>query len=164
MKKIVAITGILILCFACILVAGCTQAPVQPATPTATPTETGTPVATTAAPETTVIATPPATMKVYNESADGSTVTVPLDGTFAVVLAENPTTGYSWNVTVTRGLEITNDTYIAPESGLAGAGGSHEWDITAIASGQQEFSGIYMQPWMNATGNETTFTLMVTVP
>lgn len=162
MKKFVAITGILILCFACILVAGCTQAPAQPATPTATPTETGTPVATTATPETT--APPVATVEVYNESSDGSTITVPLDGTFKVMLAENPTTGYSWNVTVTNGLEITNDTYLAPKSGLVGAGGSHEWDIKAIASGQQEFSGIYMQPWMNATGNETTFTLMVTVP
>jgi inhibitor of cysteine peptidase len=163
MKKFVAITGILILCFACILVAGCTQAPVQPATPTMTPTETGTPVATTAAPETTVTA-PSAPMEVYNESADGSTITVPVNGTFAVVLAENPTTGYSWNVMVTSGLEITNDSYLAPESGLVGAGGSHEWDIKAIASGQQEFSGIYMQPWMNVTGNETTFILQVAVP
>ncbi|MBP1929995.1 inhibitor of cysteine peptidase [Methanolinea mesophila] len=162
MKKFVAVTGILVICLAAMLVAGCTQAPTQPATPTATPTETSTPVATTAVPETTAptVETP----MVYNESADGSTITVPVDGKFVVVLAENPTTGYSWNVTVTSGLEITNDTYIAPETGLVGAGGSHQWDVKAIASGQQEFSGVYMQPWMNATGNETTFTLMVTVP
>lgn len=162
MKKFVAVAGILVICLAAMLVAGCTQAPTQPATPTATPTETSTPVATTAVPETTAptVATP----MVYNESADGSTITVPVDGKFVVVLAENPTTGYSWNVTVTSGLEITNETYIAPDTGLVGAGGSHQWDVKAIASGQQEFSGVYMQPWMNATGNETTFTLMVTVP
>ncbi len=161
MKKYVAFTGILMLCLATIFVAGCTQAPVQPTTPTATPTATTTPVATTAVPETTV---PTVTMPmVYNESADGSTITMPVDGKFVVVLAENPTTGYSWNVTVTSGLEILNNTYIAPGTGLVGAGGSHQWDVKAIASGQQEFSGIYMQPWMNATGNETTFTLMVNV-
>jgi inhibitor of cysteine peptidase len=162
LKKFVAVTGILVICLAAMLVAGCTQAPTQPATPTATPTATATPVATTAVPGTT--APTAATPMVYNESADGSTITVPVDGKFVVVLAENPTTGYSWNVTVTAGLEITNDTYIAPETGLVGAGGSHQWDVKAIASGQQEFSGVYMQPWMNATGNETTFSLMVTVP
>jgi inhibitor of cysteine peptidase len=159
MKHYVVFTGILILCLATIFAAGCTQAPVTPTTPTATGTTT--PVATTAAPETT--ATPVATPVVYTESADGSTVAVPVDGTFVVELAENPTTGYSWNVTVTSGLEITNDTYIAPETDRVGAGGSHLWDVKAISSGQQEFSGIYMQPWMNATGNETTFTLMVDV-
>lgn len=162
MKKIVAITGILILCFASILVCGCTQPPVEPATPTATPTATSTPVATTAAPQTTA-APPVTTMKVYNESANGSTITVPLNGTFAVVLLENPTTGYSWNMTVTSGLVITNDTFNAPKSGLVGAGGSHEWDLKAIKTGQQKFSGVYKQPWMNTTANDTTFALWVNV-
>ncbi len=163
MKQYVAITGILILCLACILVCGCTQAPVQPTTPTATPTATSTPVATTAVPETTATPSTPA-KAVYNESADGTTITVPLNGTFAVVLAENPTTGYSWNMTVTSGLEIMNDTYLAPDTGLVGAGGSHMWDLKAIASGQQEFSGVYKQPWMNTTANDTTYSLMVNVP
>jgi inhibitor of cysteine peptidase len=162
MKKFVAITGILILCLASILVCGCTQPPVQPATPTATPTATSTPVATTAPPQAT--ATPPVTsMKVYNESANGNTITVPLNGTFAVVLLENPTTGYSWNMTVTSGLVITNDTFTAPTSGLMGAGGSHEWDLKAIKTGQQKFSGVYKQPWMNTTANDTTFALWVNV-
>jgi inhibitor of cysteine peptidase len=162
MKKFVAITGILILCFASILLCGCTQPSVQPATPTATPTATSTPVATTAAPQTT--ATPPVTtLTVYNESANGQTITVPLNGTFAVMLRENPTTGYSWNITVTSGLVITNDTFIAPQTTLVGAGGSHEWDLKAIQTGQQKFSGVYKQSWMNTTANDTTFALWVNV-
>ena len=156
MKQFVVITGILILCLASILVCGCTQPPVQPATPTATPTATSTPVATTAAP-------PVTTLQVYNESANGNTITVPLNGTFAVVLLENPTTGYSWNMTVTSGLVITNDTFTPPQSTLVGAGGSHEWDVKAIKTGQQKFSGVYKQPWMNTTANDTTFALRVNV-
>lgn len=162
MKKFVAMTCILILCLASILVCGCTQPATQPVTPAATPTATSTPVATTAAPQTTVIP-PVTTMKVYNESASGKTITVPLNGTFAVVLLENPTTGYSWNVTVTSGLVITNNTYIPPQSTLIGAGGSHEWDVKAIKTGQQKFSGVYKQPWMNTTANDTTFALWVNV-
>ena len=162
MKKFVAITGILILCLASILVCGCTQPATPPVTPAATPTATTIPVATTAAPQTT--ATPPVTtMKVYNESANGNTITVPLNGTFAVVLLENPTTGYSWNVTVTSGLGITNNTFIPPQSTLMGAGGSHEWDVKAVKTGQQKFSGVYKQPWMNTTANDTTFALWVNV-
>lgn len=162
MKKFVAISCILILCLASILVCGCTQTPTQPITPTATPTATSTPVATTAIPQTTI--TPPVTtMKIYNESADGETITVPLNGTFAVLLLENPTTGYSWNMTVTSGLEITNDTFIPPQSTLIGAGGSHMWDVKAIQTGQQKFSGVYKQPWMNTTANDTTFALWVNV-
>jgi inhibitor of cysteine peptidase len=162
MKKFVSMTCILILCLASILVCGCTQPATQPVTPAATPTATSTPVATTAAPQTTSTPTV-ATMKVYNESASGNTITVPLNGTFAVVLLENPTTGYSWNVTVTSGLVITNNTYIPPQSTLIGAGGSHKWDVKAIKTGQQKFSGVYKQPWMNTTANDTTFALWVNV-
>jgi inhibitor of cysteine peptidase len=139
------------LCIAAVLIAGCTQ-PTPPATPTPTATAPPTPVPT---------ATP--VMYAYNESADGQTVTLPLGTTFLVWLQENPTTGYSWNVTVTDGLEITNDTYIPPTSGLIGAGGSHTWNVLTVKTGVQEFSGIYMRPFENVTGNETTYSLYCNV-
>jgi inhibitor of cysteine peptidase len=100
---------------------------------------------------------------VYNESDNGKTETLPLGTAFTVRLNENPTTGYSWNVSVTSGLNITNDTYIPPTSGLMGAGGIHTWSVLATKTGLQEFSGIYMQPWENKTGNETTYLLKVNV-
>lgn len=138
-------------CIAAVLIAGCTQ-PTPPATPTPTATASPTPVPT---------ATP--VMYAYNESADGQTVTLPLGTTFLVWLQENPTTGYSWNVTVTDGLEITNDTYIPPTSGLIGAGGSHTWNVLTVKTGAQEFSGIYRRPFENVTGNETTYILYCNV-
>ncbi len=148
MKKI--FLGIAMLCVAIILIAGCTQ-PTPPATPTATATPT---------------AVPPTTLPIvtaYNESANGTTVNLPLGTSFIVELQENPTTGYSWDVMVTDGLEITNDTYLPPESGLIGAGGSHVWDVMTVQTGLQEFSGIYMRPFENVTGNETTYVLWCNV-
>jgi inhibitor of cysteine peptidase len=138
---------VIAICLAAIFVAGCTQ-PTPPATqtPTATPAPSPTPI-----------------MNVYNESANGTTVTLPLGISFMVVLQENPTTGYSWNVSVTDGLEITNDTFAPPTSGLIGAGGVHSWDVLITKTGLQEFSGIYMRPWENVTGNETTYVLWCSV-
>jgi inhibitor of cysteine peptidase len=151
MKKMKIFTALVIVCLAAMFMAGCTQ-PVPPATPTPTATATPTPVPTS---------TP--VMYVYNESANGTTVTLPLGTTFMVWLLENPTTGFSWNVSVTDGLQITNDTFIAPTSGLIGAGGSHTWDVLTTKTGVQEFSGIYKQPWENTTGNETTYALWCNV-
>jgi inhibitor of cysteine peptidase len=143
------------ICLAAILIAGCTQ-PTPPVTPTATATATAT---MTAAP--TPTAAP--VMPVYNESDNGKTETLALGAQFMVKLNENPTTGYSWNISVTDGLKITNDTFIPPTSGLMGAGGVHTWSVLTTKAGLQEFAGIYMQPWENKTGNETTYMLKVNV-
>lgn len=156
MQKLKIFGAVAILCLAAILVAGCTQ-PVTPPV-TTTPTTTATTIATmTPMPTTTPI------MYVYNESANGTTVAVPLGSTFTVWLQENPTTGYSWNVTVTDGLQITNDTFIPPTSGLIGAGGIHTWNVLTVKNGLQEFSGIYRRPFENITGNETTYVLWCNV-
>jgi inhibitor of cysteine peptidase len=78
-----------------------------------------------------------------------------------VQLPENPTTGYTWNVTLTNGLELLNDTYVPDKisEGMVGVGGVHEWIIQAIATGDQSFNGIYKQAWEPVSGNDTTYTL-----
>jgi inhibitor of cysteine peptidase len=162
MQKLKIFGTIAILCLAAILVAGCTQPVIPPVTPT--PTAPATTAATASAtPTITPIPTATPIMYVYNESANGTTVAVPLGSTFTVWLQENPTTGYSWNVTVTDGLQITNDTFVPPTSGLIGAGGIHTWEVLTVQNGLQEFSGIYMRPFENMTGNETTYVLWCNV-
>ncbi|NTU99924.1 MAG: protease inhibitor I42 family protein [Methanoregulaceae archaeon] len=144
---------LIMICCAAILIAGCTQ-PTAPVTPAATATPTAMPTPSpTAVPG----------MPVYNESENGITEAMALGSSFKVMLDENPTTGYSWNVSVTSGLNITDDTFIPPTSGLMGAGGVHSWTVLTTKTGLQEFSGTYMRPWENKTGNETTYLLKVNV-
>lgn len=139
----VLIAGLLMLCM---LGAGCTSQPAEPGTPTATPT----PVATT----------PPAAEEyAFDETNNNETVTLPAGSEITISLEENPTTGYEWNVTSSTGLEYVNDTYIAPDTGLVGAGGVHVWEYIAAGEGAGEFSAIYKRPWEEATGNETTFSM-----
>ena len=101
----------------------------------------------------------------YNVDENITSLNVTVNETVLVQLPENPTTGYTWNVTLTSGLELLNDTYIqdkAPE-GMVGVGGVHEWLIQAIASGEQSFNGIEKQAWEPVSGNETTYTLSLLV-
>ena len=104
-------------------------------------------------------------MNVYNENANGSTAKIPLNGGCIVRLAENPSTGYSWNATVTSGLAIVNDTYEADPlaQGRVGAGGTHSWTLKGTAAGEQKFSAVYMRSWENVTGSEDTFVLNILV-
>lgn len=126
------IAGLLALC---LLGAGCTSQPTEPGTPTA------------------------AEEYVFNETNYNETVTLPAGSEITISLDENPTTGFSWNVTSSVGLDYVNDTYIAPETGLVGAGGVHVWEYLAAEEGSAEFSAIYKRPWENKTGDETTFSM-----
>ena len=150
----VLVAGLLVIC---LLGAGCTSQP-EEGTPTATPTA----AETTGVP--TVMPTPAETTEyAFNETNDNETVTVPAGSEITISLDENPTTGYSWNVTSSAGLEYVNDTYIAPETELVGAGGVHVWQYLAAEKGNAEFSAIYKRPWEETTGNETTFSLAFTI-
>jgi len=160
-QKSIVILSVLVMLGAMLLLSGCTTQPAG--TPTATPTATSMP--TTAVPTTTV----PINMTdfdVYNETANNTTATIPLgSGGLMVRLAENPSTGYSWNATVTSGLTIVDDAFEQnPASqGMAGAPGTHYWILSGTAAGQQKFSAIYMRPWENVTGTEDTFVLNILV-
>jgi predicted secreted protein len=102
----------------------------------------------------------------YDESNNGQTVSVAKDSTVTIRLKENPTTGYSWQVNVTEGLSIVHDEYIPDKvpAGMVGSGGTHTWTVQPQDAGTFTFSATYMQPWMNVTGSEETYTLTMVVP
>jgi inhibitor of cysteine peptidase len=133
----VLVAGLLAIC---LLGAGCTSQP-EEGTPTAAPT----PVATAE--------------YAFNETNNNETVTVPAGSNITISLAENPTTGYEWNVTSSTGLQLVNETHDAPQTELVGAPGVHVWEYTAAESGAAEFSAIYKRSWEETTGNETTFSM-----
>ncbi len=143
-----------LLCALAVILAGCTGiGDGNQGTPTQTPTYTpsGTPV--------------PVGHYVFTEEQNGATVEMNKSSTITLKLPENPTTGYSWQLNVTPGLTITNDTYVpAQTSGnIVGAGGTHVWELIASSTGSQSIQGIYKRPWEPVMGNETTFTMTIIV-
>ncbi|CCJ36001.1 putative cell surface protein [Methanoculleus bourgensis MS2] len=105
-----------------------------------------------------------ATQYTFGMEQNGQNVTVPVKSEVVVNLAENPTTGYSWNATVSPGLTITKDRYLqnATAEGMLGAGGTHTWTLVPEASGVFTFSAVYRRPWENLTGTEERFDLTIT--
>jgi len=108
---------------------------------------------------------PPAPVGEYtfNETDNNADVTLPAGSRITISLAENPTTGYEWNITSTRGLQYVSDVFIPSDTGLVGAGGMHEWQYIAPESGTAEFSAIYWRPWEGVTGDETAFRMAFTI-
>lgn len=110
----------------------------------------------------------PPRQEVITEANNGTTINLENEETFYLRLKENPTTGYSWQLNLSRGLSRISDEYYPPESKegkrpLVGAGGVHLWEIKAAAEGSQQVTGIYKQAWENKTGTEDNFTLNVEV-
>lgn len=101
----------------------------------------------------------------FTQADNNTTVQVAAGSQFAVQLASNPTTGYEWNATVSKGLLITNSRYQqdANPSNMVGVGGNQIWIVKANAAGKQTFSAIDKQPWMPTTGKEKSFVLYLNV-
>jgi len=143
---------IAVACIAAVFLAGCTGPAVQPLpTPAPTPAPTEAPV--------------PAGSNSFDQTNNGETYSIPIDAEIQLRLPENPTTGFSWNLSVTPGLSILNDTYIPDDTSgkLVGSGGVHVWFLKAIGPGDQGISGVYLRPWEPATVNATRFSLSLIV-
>jgi inhibitor of cysteine peptidase len=67
--------------------------------------------------------------------------------TFAVTLAGNPTTGYTWQVGVDQQhLELIDQTYTPGGEGV-GAGGQEVFTFRARAAGKTGIACEYRRPW-----------------
>ncbi len=100
----------------------------------------------------------------FGGADNGKEISISEGTTFKVILDENPTTGYSWNTTVTSGLRVETSEYVqGGNAGMVGAGGTHEWTIKATGKGEQQFTAIYKRPWEPTAGNEQAFTLKIIV-
>ena len=141
--------GLGIICLAVLVVAGCLGT--GPQNPSGQAQVTGTPVV--------------VEHVVADESQNGATVNVNRTAGITLRLKENPTTGYRWNLTVTPGLVITNDTYIPSDTTgkLMGSGGTRVWEMNAASPGTQTIHAVYMRSWEPVTGNETAFSMTVVV-
>jgi len=135
---------------ALLLAAGCTTTP--SANATVTPTKT------TAAPNVT-------TMAVYTVNDSGKTVPLGLQQNLSIRLPENPTTGFSWNASVTSGLLITDTAYTpdAQPVGMTGVGGTRNWTVRGTGAGTQRFSAVYVRPWETNQTPADQFNLTVQV-
>jgi inhibitor of cysteine peptidase len=104
-------------------------------------------------------------MFTFTEADNGGSGNITQNTRFAVVLAENPTTGFTWNETLSAGLELQSSDHRQDDApaGMVGVGGTRTWVIVARDLGDQKFSAVYRRSWENITGNETTYSVNIRV-
>jgi len=100
---------------------------------------------------------------VYNESDNGKTYSLSQYDIVQVNLPENGSTGFSWNITTTPGIEVIDHSFKSSNPGLPGAGGTATWLLKLAGTGSQEFSGIYKQGWMPSSANDHTYNVSFVV-
>jgi inhibitor of cysteine peptidase len=94
----------------------------------------------------------------------GSTVDAVVGDTIDVTLPENPSTGYSWKLQLSGGLNLIEDSYNKGDEsgGLVGVPGTHNWQIEATEAGEQTITGEYRQA-ENPNDNPEYFSLKISV-
>ncbi len=106
---------------------------------------------------------PPESLHMFDATNDGGIYTFEPGEIIRITLAENPTTGYSWDMTIPEGLTLKSDEFIARDTELAGAPGTHVWEFEAAAPDTYVVSGKYIRPWETDTEPAETFNLEVMV-
>jgi inhibitor of cysteine peptidase len=98
----------------------------------------------------------------------GETIELEVGQVLAVVLASNPTTGYSWQVAeidptilaVQAEIEFEQD---ADQEGLVGSGGREILRFDALKAGQTELTLFYQRPWEQDVEPDEIFSVAVIV-
>ena len=85
--------------------------------------------------------------RTFTEADNGKTFNMTRGQTVKITLAENPTTGYMWDTSVSDGIRISGDSYKISNPGLMGSGGIHTWTLVLSKSGEQEFTALYKRAW-----------------
>jgi inhibitor of cysteine peptidase len=101
-------------------------------------------------------------MSHVDENSNGATVDLTVGEVFEIQLAENPTTGFRWQVHTDGGpvCQPVDDRFESP-SGPPGRGGVHVWRFRAWQNGAGQIDLVYRRSWETAAAK--TFTLHVRV-
>ena len=155
------IIGLGIMLVLVLLVSGCTQPAATPQTPAQVSTATPAPTDMT----TTTIAAEGKKLVTFTQADNGTTGTIAQNTVFTIQLAENPTTGYQWNATLSPGLLLQSSDYRMNDAApnMVGVGGIHTWIILAKDPGAQKFSASYRRSWEPVTSNETAYSVNINV-
>jgi inhibitor of cysteine peptidase len=99
-----------------------------------------------------------------DETFNGRTIDVTVGQTIEVRLPENPTTGFSWQLTSDGGpaCTMTGDQFIAP-AGPPGKGGDHTWNFKAVRPGECDIELGYRRRWESSATASRTFKIHVKV-
>jgi inhibitor of cysteine peptidase len=90
------------------------------------------------------------------QAQNGSNLGISAGDVVVVRLAENPTTGYRWQMDASPGLTLTGDQF-SSSSTSAGAGGERIWRFASSASGIFRIEASLRRAWEADVPPQTRF-------
>ncbi|KQC03570.1 MAG: hypothetical protein APR53_00975 [Methanoculleus sp. SDB] len=93
----------------------------------------------------------------------GGTFDIETGRGFAIMLDENPTTGFSWVLSVPEGIVQDSESFEPPAEGLVGAGGMRTWILHGETPGTYEITGEYRRLWESAGEPAMNFSVTIEV-
>jgi predicted secreted protein len=104
----------------------------------------------------------------YTRGSNESVIQAHPGDVVSITLAENPSTGFVWNPTMTGDLTITGRTYtsgnpVGEMMGMVGVGGSRTWRLKVGNDHTQTFSAVLQRPGDPANRTMDTFTITFSV-
>ena len=104
----------------------------------------------------------------FNEESDGKTVALEVGDCFDITLAENPSTGFSWEIVAGLDgvIEQVGEREFSPsrqDKHLVGAGGTVTYHLKAVGTGTVTLNLAYRRPWEKETPPAKSYQLTVTV-
>ena len=99
------------------------------------------------------------------DSDNGRTLTVAPATVITVMLEGNPTTGYSWESSISDPavLKQTNAAEFKPLSGAIGAGGTFTFQFQAQSAGKTDVTLLYRRSWETGVAPLKTYHVTVEV-
>jgi len=81
-------------------------------------------------------------------SACGTTINVTVREPFTLLLEENPTTGYRWNIDVDTGLEVISSEYARNNPTRIGGGGVRRFVLLTDKAGEYKLRAKLWRQWL----------------
>jgi len=102
--------------------------------------------------------------RLYDENANGQAIHLAIGQTIEICLAENPTTGFRWQLMADHeaGCAMISDAFKHPGD-QPGRGGEHRWIFEAVRSGGCDIELRYRRRWGNPVEPERMFRIHVEV-
>ena len=100
-----------------------------------------------------------------DETYDSREVVVHAHQLVELLLKENPTTGFRWELRENGApaCALREDTFLAPATGGVGRGGTHRWLFEAVETGTSPITLVYRRAWESKPPERTVrFTVRVT--
>jgi inhibitor of cysteine peptidase len=97
-------------------------------------------------------------LRSYGDGSDGQTIHLAVGDTIELRLAENPTTGFRWQLIDNEGsvCTVASDSFEIPP-GAPGGGGQHSWIIQADQPGECVIELQHRRRFGPPAGTERTF-------